>query len=78
MFSIFIFTTKSFIVISLIFFPVVSLWFIAKIPFSRIGIGFEKLDRAVFDPNKAYDKVAKIGIKPIRTVEGAPTEDWRV
>ena len=23
---------------------------------SRIGIGFEKLDRNVFDPNKAYDK----------------------
>ena len=37
LFSIFIFTTKSFIVISLIFFPVVSLWFIAKIPFSRIA-----------------------------------------
>ena len=25
---------------------------------SRLGIGFEKLDRAVFDPEKAYDKVA--------------------
>ena len=37
LYSIFIFTTKSFIVISLVFFPVVSLWFIAKIPFSRIA-----------------------------------------
>jgi hypothetical protein len=28
---------------------------------SRLGIGFEKLDRAVFDPEKAYDKLAQIG-----------------
>lgn len=25
---------------------------------SRLGIGFEKLDRAVFDPEKAYPKLA--------------------
>ncbi len=37
LFSVFIFTTKSFLVISLIFFPVVGLWFLAKIPFSRIA-----------------------------------------
>jgi len=36
-FSIFIFTTKSFFIISLIFFPVIALWMIAKIPFSRIA-----------------------------------------
>ena len=34
-----------------------------KIPFSRLGIGFEKLDRDTFDPNKAYDKLAAIGVK---------------
>ncbi len=37
---------------------------------TRIGIGFEKLDRAVFDPEKAYDKVSKIGIKKIRIQSG--------
>ena len=41
-----------------------------KISHSRVGIGFEKLDRDVFDPNKAYDKVAKTGIKPIRIQSG--------
>ena len=40
------------------------------IPFSRIGIGFEKLDRDVFDPEKAYDKVARIGVKKIRIQSG--------
>ena len=29
-----------------------------EISSSRLGLGFEKLDRAVFDPTKAYDKVA--------------------
>lgn len=37
---------------------------------SRLGIGFEKLDRGVFDPAKAYDKVSKIGIKKIRLQSG--------
>lgn len=37
---------------------------------SRIGLGFEKLDRAVFDPNKAYDKVARTGVKKIRIQSG--------
>jgi len=41
-----------------------------KIAFSRLGIGFEKLDRDVFDPEKAYDKVAKIGVKKIRIQSG--------
>ena len=40
------------------------------IPFSRLGIGFEKLDRDVFDPEKAYDKVAAIGVKKIRIQSG--------
>ncbi len=37
---------------------------------SRLGIGFEKLDRAVFDPEKAYDKLADIGVKWIRLQSG--------
>ena len=37
---------------------------------SRLGIGFEKLDRAVFDPEKAYNKVAAIGVKWIRIQSG--------
>jgi hypothetical protein len=37
---------------------------------SKIGIGFEKLDRGVFDPNKAYDKIAAIGVKWIRLQSG--------
>ena len=42
----------------------------SEIAFSRIGIGFEKLDRDVFDPEKAYDKVARIGVKKIRIQSG--------
>ncbi len=37
---------------------------------SRIGIGFEKLDRNVFDPNKAYDPVGELGIKWVRLQSG--------
>ena len=37
---------------------------------SRIGIGFEKLDRAVFDPAKAYDKLGKVGVKWVRIQSG--------
>ena len=45
---------------------------------SRMGIGFEKLDRAVFDPEKAYDKVAEIGVKWLRIQSGwARTEKKR-
>lgn len=40
------------------------------IGFSRISLGFEKLDRDVFDPEKAYDKVAKIGVKLARIQSG--------
>lgn len=46
-----------------------------NVRFSRIGIGFEKLDRDVFDPEKAYDKVADLGIKWVRIQSGwAKTE----
>ncbi|MCQ2433542.1 MAG: beta-galactosidase, partial [Clostridia bacterium] len=41
-----------------------------EVPFSRLGIGFEKLDRAVFDPAKAYDYVGALGVKPIRLQSG--------
>lgn len=42
---------------------------------SRLGLGFEKLDRDVFDPEKAYDKVAELGVKWIRLQSGwAKTE----
>ncbi len=37
---------------------------------SPIGIGFEKLDRGVFDPSKAYDKVAATGVKWVRIQSG--------
>ena len=42
----------------------------SKIKCSRIGIGFEKLDRNAFDPEKAYDKVAAIGAKWVRIQSG--------
>ena len=41
-----------------------------EVKHSRIGIGFEKLDRGVFDPEKAYDKVAAIGVKWVRIRSG--------
>ena len=37
---------------------------------SRLGIGFEKLDRDAFDPEKAYDKLSKIGVKWVRVQSG--------
>ncbi len=37
---------------------------------SKIGLGFEKLDREVFDPNKAYPFVAKSGVKWARLQSG--------
>ena len=37
---------------------------------SRIGLGFEKLDRNVFDPEKAYPFVAQSGVKWARLQSG--------
>lgn len=37
---------------------------------SKIGLGFEKLDRDVFDPTRAYDKVADLGVKWARLQSG--------
>ena len=42
----------------------------AEVTHSKLGIGFEKLDRAVFDPSGAYDHIGKLGIKPIRLQSG--------
>lgn len=37
---------------------------------SKIGLGFEKLDRDAFDPEKTYDKVAACGVKLARIQSG--------
>ena len=37
---------------------------------SRFGLGMEKLDRDAFNPDKAYDKVAALGVKWIRIQSG--------
>ena len=37
---------------------------------SRLGIGFEKLDRDAFNPEKAYDKISEIGVKWVRIQSG--------
>jgi polysaccharide biosynthesis protein PslG len=42
----------------------------SQVKSSPIGLGFEKLDRKVFDPEKAYDKVADLGVKWIRIQSG--------
>lgn len=42
----------------------------SEVKCSRFGIGFEKLDRGAFDPDRAYDKVAALGIKWARIQSG--------
>ena len=42
----------------------------SEIKSSRLGIGFEKLDRDAFNPEKAYDKISKIGVKWVRIQSG--------
>ena len=42
----------------------------AEVCRSRLGIGFEKLDRDAFDPRKAYDKMSNIGVKWVRIQSG--------
>ena len=42
----------------------------SEIEGSRLGLGFEKLDRGVFDPERAYDKVAAVGAKWARLQSG--------
>lgn len=41
-----------------------------EIKHSKIGLGFEKLDRDLFDPENAYDKVADAGVKWARIQSG--------
>ena len=41
-----------------------------EVKHSRIGLGFEKLDRDVFDPEKAYPFVAQTGVKWARLQSG--------
>ena len=42
----------------------------SEISESRLGLGFEKLDRDAFDPEKAYDRVAETGVKWVRIQSG--------
>lgn len=42
----------------------------SEIATSKLGIGFEKLDRDAFNPEKAYDKMSKIGVKWVRIQSG--------
>lgn len=37
---------------------------------SRLGVGFEKLDRKVFDPTNAYDPVSELGVHYVRLQSG--------
>lgn len=41
-----------------------------EIKYSRIGLGFEKLDRELHNPEMAYDKLAETGAKWIRIQSG--------
>ena len=41
-----------------------------QIGFSKIGIGFEKLDMKMFDQEKVYDHVADLGVKKVRIQSG--------
>ncbi|MCQ2399668.1 MAG: beta-galactosidase, partial [Clostridia bacterium] len=36
----------------------------------RFGVGMEKLDRNVFDPNKTYKPVSELGVKRVRLQSG--------
>lgn len=40
------------------------------VAFSRLGIGFEKLDRDAFDPENAYVPVSELGLKHVRLQSG--------
>lgn len=41
-----------------------------EIKSSRVGIGFECYDRDLFDPERCYDLVGAMGIKPVRVQTG--------
>ena len=42
----------------------------SEIKSSRIGLGFEKLDRDAFDPERVYEKVNETGVKWARIQSG--------
>ena len=42
----------------------------SEIKYSRLGVGFEKIDRKLHDPEMAYDKMAETGIKWARIQSG--------
>lgn len=42
----------------------------SEIPFARTSIGFELLDRKIFDPEKTYDLLAESGVKHARCQTG--------
>lgn len=42
----------------------------AEIGWSRLGVGFEKLDRKAFEPENAYDQVAQLGVHYVRIQSG--------
>ncbi len=44
---------------------------------SRLGIGFEKLDRGLFDPAPAYDFIARLGVKRVRLQSGWARSETR-
>lgn len=45
------------------------------IKYSKMGLGFEKLDRNAFDPSKCYEKISELGVKWARIQSGwAKTE----
>ncbi len=46
-----------------------------NIKYSKMGLGFEKLDRDAFDPSQCYDKISELGVKWARIQSGwAKTE----
>lgn len=50
----------------------------SEIKSSRLGIGFEKLDRNVFDPERCYDRLEQLGAKWVRIQSGwCKTESTR-
>ncbi len=42
----------------------------SEVDCSRLGIGLEKLDRELYDPEKVYDRIAELGVKWVRIQSG--------
>lgn len=41
-----------------------------EISFAKFGIGLEKLDRNMFDPEQTYEPLAEAGVKYVRLQSG--------